>query len=85
MVVRDCRCSRERAGPAPLRGPQQIPNRQGANRKRLLRKGFDEIVEKMDLSTALRSAGLADDEVRPGCDGLMAKLGREAQPAVSAR
>jgi len=66
--------------------PNQIANRQrSANRNRQLRKGFDEMVQKLDLATALRAAGLGDDQVRPGCNGLLAKLGRQAQQSVSAR
>jgi len=47
---------------------------------------FDQMVREMQLAGALRAAGLADDAVRPECDGLLAERGRSlATPAVSAR
>ena len=52
-------------------------------RSRLLRKSVDEMVERMDLSTALRGAGLADDQIRPGCKGRLAALARERTKAAA--
>ena len=47
---------------------------------------FDQMVRDMQLAGALRAAGLADDRIRPECDGLLAERGRSlATPAVSAR
>lgn len=55
----------------------------GTNRARQIRTGFDEMVSKMDIGSALRAAGLGDDEIRPGCQGSLAARGRASAPDVS--
>ncbi len=51
----------------------------GATHDTKLREGLDEIVRDLNLAGSLRGAGLADDAIRPGCDGTLAQLGRRAQ------
>jgi hypothetical protein len=64
----------------------QIKNEERAgSRSRQLRKSFDEMVGRMDLSAALAEAGLSGGPLREGCQGLLAQRGREAASAVSAR
>jgi hypothetical protein len=55
-----------------------------ADRSRQLRDSFDQMLERMDISGAFRAAGLADDEIRPGCQGTLAERGRAAQSSFSA-
>jgi hypothetical protein len=43
-----------------------------------IRRGLDRIVAEMDLSTALRPAGLAQDVTDPVCKGTLAARGRAA-------
>ena len=57
----------------------------GASRSRHLRSSFDKMVAEMNIAVALREAGLAADEIRPGCQGTLAELGRRRPaPALSA-
>jgi hypothetical protein len=56
-----------------------------SNRTRQLRDSFDVMLEKMDIGAAFRVAGLADDEIRPGCQGTLADRGRAAAESVSTR
>lgn len=50
-----------------------------------IRERFDEMVAEMDIGAGLRGAGLADDELLPGCKGTLAERGRAAASAQSAR
>jgi hypothetical protein len=56
----------------------------GGDRVQQLRASVDEMISEMNIGYAMRAAGLGDDQVRPGCEGLLAKRGREATPPVSA-
>jgi len=56
-----------------------------ADRTRQLRDSFDVMLEEMDFGAAFRVAGLADDEIRPGCRGTLADRGRAAAASVSSR
>ena len=44
-----------------------------------LKDGLDRIIADLNIATSMRSANLADDEVRPGCSGTFAALGRAAR------
>ena len=57
----------------------------GTPRNEMLQEALDEIVADLDVSRALRAAGLSDQEVRPGCRGTLAQRGIGGLPAVSAR
>ena len=46
---------------------------------------FDEMIKQMELSGALRGAGLSEGEIRPGCMGTLAERGRGRAPTVSAQ
>jgi hypothetical protein len=62
----------------------QIKNEQrSGSRNRQLRKSFDEMLERMELSGALAEAGLTGGPIREGCQGLLAQRGAAAP--VSAR
>ncbi len=52
----------------------------GSSRKRQIREGFDKMVAQLDISTAMRAAGLGAVEARPGCQGSLASRGGRAQP-----
>ncbi len=54
----------------------------GASGRRHLRSSFDEMVAEMNIAVALREAGLAADEIRPGCKGTLAELGRRPPAAA---
>ena len=56
----------------------------GAPLSEQLALAFDEMVAELNVAGALRASGLADDVIRPGCNGTLASLGRKAAPAVSA-
>lgn len=61
-------------------------DRSGTPRSEQFRMAFDDMVAEMEISRALRAAGLGDDALRPGCKGLLAERGRAAAlPAVSAK
>lgn len=55
---------------------------EGVTQSRELRRGLSETVESLNLASALRDAGLADDVIRSGCKGTFANLGRAAQRAL---
>ena len=42
------------------------------------------MVVEMEISGALREAGLTDGKIRPGCNGTLAERGGGILPAVSA-
>ena len=54
-------------------------------RSELIGAAFDQMVDEMEISGALRAAGLSNGEIRPGCQGTLAKRGQGTAPAVSAR
>jgi hypothetical protein len=58
---------------------------EGVTRRRQLRESFNAMLERMDLSVSLRGAGLADDEIRPPCQGTLAQRGRQAREAAGLR
>ncbi len=59
---------------------KRVPNpKEGVSHDKQIRRGLDRIVGEMDLSAALRSSGLADDTINPGCQGTLAARGRAAQ------
>ena len=58
---------------------------EGVSRPDQFRAAFDEMVADMEISGALRAAGLGDDSVPPGCRGTLAERGRSSPPSVSAR
>jgi hypothetical protein len=58
---------------------------EGVSRPDQFRTAFDEMVADMEISGALRAAGLQEDTVRPGCRGTLAERGRSSRPSVSAR
>ena len=55
----------------------------GGSRSKHLRTNFNEMVTEMNIAVALREAGLAADEIRPGCKGSLSELGRRAPPAAT--
>jgi len=58
----------------------RVPNPEtGITRDEQLRTGLDKIVADLNLAGVLRPAGLADDELIPGCKGTLAARGRAAQ------
>jgi len=50
----------------------------GVTHDKQLRRGLDRIVEEMDITSAFRSTGFADDTINPGCKGTLAARGRAA-------
>ncbi len=46
---------------------------------------FDEMTRILDLAGTLHAVGVAEDQARPGCQGLIAQRQRELDSAVSAR
>lgn len=46
---------------------------------------FDEMTRTLDLAGTLHAVGVAEDQARPGCQGLIAQRQRELDSAVSAR
>ena len=50
-----------------------------------LRRHFEKMVERLDIAPALEAAELADSELRPGCDGVLAQRGRSIRAAAAAR
>lgn len=48
-----------------------------------LRRGLDELVQRMNMTGSLRPANLADDQIRPGCRGTLAARGRGETKARS--
>jgi hypothetical protein len=57
----------------------------GASRSRLLRRGFDEMMQDMDIGRAMTAAGLGDGQIRPGCNGTLAKRGQQAVEGNASR
>ncbi len=51
---------------------------EGVSHDTQIRRGLDRVVAEMNLATALRPAGLADDALIPGCQGTLAARGRAA-------
>ncbi|MBW2497725.1 MAG: hypothetical protein JRF61_10675 [Deltaproteobacteria bacterium] len=58
---------------------------EGVTRRRQLRESFKAMLDRMNLSVSLRGAGLADDEIRPPCQGTLAQRGRQAREAAGQR
>lgn len=56
----------------------------GDPRSEQIRLAFDEMVGEMEISGALRAAGLSDGPTRPECNGTLARRGAGSLPAVSA-
>lgn len=55
------------------------------DRDEQVQAAFDDLVASMQVGRALRAAGLANDDVREGCEGTLAARGRGMAPAVSGR
>ena len=64
--------------------PNRIERKGVGNRERQLRRGFDKMVDQMNVGQAMVAAGLYDQETRAGCHGTMAKRAKQGPPAVSA-
>ncbi|MBW2426933.1 MAG: hypothetical protein JRG86_22005 [Deltaproteobacteria bacterium] len=53
----------------------------GSDRRAQLRQSFDEMLARMNVASALQAAGLGDREIREGCEGMLAEIGRGAVAA----
>ena len=56
----------------------------GIPRSEQFQAAFEGMVAEMEISGALRAAGLTNNATRPGCRGTLAERGRSGLPAVSA-
>lgn len=62
---------------------QNLLKRQGpGTQSRQLQRAFDEVMVDMDIGRAMTVAGLGDNQIRPGCNGTLAKRGRAAAAAA---
>lgn len=58
--------------------PDRVPSPQeGVTRDARLRRGLARIVRELNVARALGGSGIGDDQLRPGCEGTLAKRGRE--------